>query len=966
VLPPDAAKMIVDFDTHLLKDAYQWGAEVERGLEHIGSYMDPRLRFSRRSYLNFIGDLFRGSSWADVVMDADSDMYLSLSDVKDYFYACGLPPGLESFFCLPDITGEELKVVTRGDPSFGHLWGSVAVAPAMRVMPMGWTWSFFFAQVLHVHQVHQIRPWVSGAVMQDRVPPPPFRAGTELVLPCCDNYVAAASSPAQADALREDSKRRMTSLGFEVHEEEAARHWAESLGFAIDGLTGEHRPSPAKAWRLRQVCRRMSRQRPWLSGRQLERLLGHATFQFLGHRPLLSIFRSCYTFVQCHYLQPRRLWRTAAEELRAAAALLPFARANMRRPWASEVEVFDASPAGCGIMTATLSKDVVSEIGKVDERWRYAFQCEQPGGPREYALRSAPPVEECFSNAETVLPRDWSRRRWQPVQDFPEVPASMFQDFDWRECVAGRWRDEEHITMLEGRSGLISVRRTCRSLLDRGKRHLKIGDSLGMILAFAKGRADNFGLLMLCRKNAALTVAMDMTIRWITAAANEVWPVSSFVEARAWGRPRLLARVRGRLLPPTQAKLSHGEASAGLPRGPAGSRPAKGPRVSGVLQAPPHQACSAPREVSRGLPPPTHRCLPWAASARALPANAGWGRGLQTLARQARARTRPAAVKAGDHEMQEELELKGIMVSLLEMKSVGRQSIPYYLQKFKEFLDFVVAHVFDLHKDEDVGEVWVQLMDLMYFDGWPADQGGKLLAAVKLGIPRFSRAGLGGLPLAARALGGFLRAAPVACRLGLPQAWVVAYIAAMLWRGRLESARRVLVMHDAYLRTGEATRLRAEDFVPPIGDRRGHERGVLTLGSSSVVIPTETGVLDDAVALSDWDFRISKVLGLLKDQRAPHEALFVTKPAAVRKDFDQAFLDLGPDRRNLASCQLRRSEPSRDALLGRRTLPDIMKRGRSVKRYERDGVLQKALAGSPKELLDLAVVAESSIAGALH
>eukprot|EP00959_Pyramimonas_sp_CCMP1952_P385103 8071015-Pyramimonas_sp.AAC.1 len=52
--------MMVDVDTHLLKDDDQRGAEVERGLEHIVSYMDPRLRFSRRSYLNFIGDLFRG------------------------------------------------------------------------------------------------------------------------------------------------------------------------------------------------------------------------------------------------------------------------------------------------------------------------------------------------------------------------------------------------------------------------------------------------------------------------------------------------------------------------------------------------------------------------------------------------------------------------------------------------------------------------------------------------------------------------------------------------------------------------------------------------------------------------------------------------------------------------------------------------------------------------------------------
>eukprot|EP00959_Pyramimonas_sp_CCMP1952_P380578 7973380-Pyramimonas_sp.AAC.1 len=71
--------------------------------------------------------------------------------------------------------------------------------------------------------------------------------------------------------------------------------------------------------------------------------------------------------------------------------------------------------------------------------------------------------------------------------------------------------------------------------------------------------------------------------------------------------------------------------------------------------------------------------------------------------------------------------------------------------------------------DEDVDEALAQLMDLMYLDGWQVDQGEKLLAAVKLGIPRFSRAGLGGLPRAARALRGFWKAAPVACRFGLPR-----------------------------------------------------------------------------------------------------------------------------------------------------------------------------------------------------
>ena len=103
-------------------------------------------------------------------------------------------------------------------------------------------------------------------------------------------------------------------------------------------------------------------------------------------------------------------------------------------------------------------------------------------GPRERALRTAPPVEESFANVETALPRDWARKRRQPAQDFPEVPARAFKEFERRECVAGRWRDEEHIAMLEGRAGLISVRRTCRSLLNRSQRRVKIRDILGMLL----------------------------------------------------------------------------------------------------------------------------------------------------------------------------------------------------------------------------------------------------------------------------------------------------------------------------------------------------------------------------------------------------------------------------------------------------------------------------------------------------
>ncbi|CAK0903705.1 unnamed protein product, partial [Prorocentrum cordatum] len=418
--PLDAAKMIVDFDTNLPKDDNQRGAEAGRVRGGASVFFAQKKSGNQRLVVDCrrVNARFRecprapmgsGGPWADDAMGTGTGMCLSRSDAKDYFYACELAPWLGSFSCLLDITGGELKSIADGDPFFGYLRDVDSIAPPTMAMPMGWARSSFFAQVLHAREVSQIRDWPPGAVMQGRAPPPPFRAGPELAPPRRDNFAAAAPAKARADALREDSERRMISLAFEVHEEEeAARRWLESLGLAIDGLTGGRRPSPVKAWRLRQVCRRL---------RRLPQLL--------------------------HY---HAVPLPPAAELRAAAAALPLARASARRPWSPEAEVFDSSTAGCGILSASLPEEVVAEMGKTDERWRRAFQREQPAGPR--ALRAAPPVEECFSNVETVLPRDWTRKRRQPARDFPEAPPSISRGFEWRECVAGRRRHEEHPAML--------------------------------------------------------------------------------------------------------------------------------------------------------------------------------------------------------------------------------------------------------------------------------------------------------------------------------------------------------------------------------------------------------------------------------------------------------------------------------------------------------------------------------------
>ena len=79
------------------------------------------------------------------------------------------------------------------------------------------------------------------------------------------------------------------SLGFRVHEETEAALHAASLGFALEGLQGRFSVIPARAYKMRDALLYLSR-RPRVSGAQLERVLGHATFLFLARRELLSVF----------------------------------------------------------------------------------------------------------------------------------------------------------------------------------------------------------------------------------------------------------------------------------------------------------------------------------------------------------------------------------------------------------------------------------------------------------------------------------------------------------------------------------------------------------------------------------------------------------------------------------------------------------------------------------------------------
>ncbi len=137
-----------------------------------------------------------------------------------------------------------------------------------------------------------------------------------------------------------------------MHEEEAER-WAQSLGFLIDGARGEFRATPERSWRVALGLYFLVK-RPVLTGRQLERMLGHVTFLFLAKRELLAVFGAAYASVQRNYHRRTKLWRSVARECLTAAVLMPLAKADLRSQWDSKVFMTDAGDADSKLVACLL------------------------------------------------------------------------------------------------------------------------------------------------------------------------------------------------------------------------------------------------------------------------------------------------------------------------------------------------------------------------------------------------------------------------------------------------------------------------------------------------------------------------------------------------------------------------------------------------------------------------------------
>lgn len=212
---------------------------------------------------------------------------------------------------------------------------------------MGWSWAFYLAQHAHSQLITKFSDADPDDFLEMGRPAPSLLSDRPGVHAYCDNLAVFGTDPQKVQAWTDDIVKGLESSGFEVHEREEASTYAATVGVEINGLKGTVSAKPMRLWRLRVTLRWLA-ERPLVSGQQVERAMGHAVFCLMLNRPLLAIFRDVYDFVRASYRGRSRLWRGAAQECAAAAALLPFACADLRRPLSPLVQCASEDRRGGG------------------------------------------------------------------------------------------------------------------------------------------------------------------------------------------------------------------------------------------------------------------------------------------------------------------------------------------------------------------------------------------------------------------------------------------------------------------------------------------------------------------------------------------------------------------------------------------------------------------------------------------
>ncbi|CAK0892102.1 unnamed protein product, partial [Prorocentrum cordatum] len=826
---------------------------------------------------------------------------LGVGDVGNCFHRLRLPDGMHRCFALRPIPAKytELRdAVGRG----------VLIYPCLASFPIGFTWSLWVAQRCSEAVLGRVSQLGPSRRITDHTEPIVLRKGGEVQYALyVDNLDVFGGAEPPVQLALGAGCAALGAVGLKTHEHELMARGGETLGRLLGGRQLEARVAEKRRWRIDGAFRWALRRRR-LSGKQQERLVGHAAFVSLLGRTALSVLNACYAFMHRHGDSMAVVWPTVRQELQAFIGLLPLVRAPRDLPWCGPVVATDASLEGWGHCRCALTADAVASVARVPE---------VPFG--EGGLFSA---RDYFAEGDLISPR--------------------------RVTGKGKWKVGERIPELEARALVLGL----ESQIAEGianSRDLFLVDNAAIVLSFARGRCNIYVVLQQIRRFRALCLIHNIRpyFRWIMSEFNPADAPSRDGGEPGSQRSRCQVEGRGQAdRPPGAAQAGSAPTlewlppTAGRPRRRAqlrpqahGLPPAAGPsqavgrRTLGV--AAPKLLCRWPVPKLGGLSVEVAATRPLFAAARAE-AGAGQDRGeIAVAAENADSDTLDALTRCEWGRSKYPMGARramGQLGALLESEVVQPKTREYYHLLVSRFVYWAKQKRLNLRPPNQLDGALYILKAELFLSGQEASVGERLLAGVLRALLESGKVGQLSLPCAWGGMRGWRRLCPGRSRHPPP---LCVWGAVCHWpseRGKRRCAAAILWGLLCYLRPSELPGVKGGHFVPPVGGVSRHWSRLLA--PEELGIPTKVGALND---------------GLQLDTRGPKWPCVVWRELsatpATKRACPFSYQDLLADVQTVSATrgwrlvpyQHRHDKASHDRLRQLRGLPEVMMRGQGRK-----------------------------------
>lgn len=427
-------------------------------------------------------------------VDSSATLHLAKLDLSNFYHHIQLPRWMQPYFSLPAVHVRHISA------ELTQRHGDIEMHPMCTTLPMGFSHSVYIAQQIHNNVLYKDTTLKeTDNILQRQTP----HLSAAIHMLYIDDNCILGTSAEEVTAQYHACIAAYTTAGLQVKPEKCTATTSaptEVLGIMINGLHREMSIQPAKMLKLLgQTLYVIHKQQ--CTGATLARLMGHWTWVLMLRRPLLSVIRYCYIFIDVYKGGTHALWPAVVKELYQLIALAPFIYADLSSPILDVLPASDASTFGNGVVFTYTTPETSNAL---------------------YQL--------CCYNPKHHVTDDNPNGLLRPTA----YQITQIQHQNYHTIISHRWRHSSpNINELELQSVLSLVKHLVTRPATLHSSILHLIDNHSAFSCLRKGRASSVLMNMVLRKITAHLVAHDITLLsiWVPSELNPADPASRLQNA---------------------------------------------------------------------------------------------------------------------------------------------------------------------------------------------------------------------------------------------------------------------------------------------------------------------------------------------------------------------------------------------------------------------------------------------------